>query len=204
MADYTKDLSFHAGLGAEFPGFSASASIDYSSSQKENLANSFTRISYIVNLFTISLPPLAQTRSLLKTSFIKDLEEREPIDFYREYGTHLLRSLVIGGRAAFLASTDTLSYSSTTSLSTAAKISASYGVSSGSVELTASEKEAMNSFNESSEIKVSTSEYMNALNTLDRKYMLMSCSEGGHPRYGNENFLGSVQDWVDSVFDYPE
>jgi hypothetical protein len=158
MKDYTKDLSFHAGLEADFPGFSASASADYSSSQKENLSNAFTRIAYIVNMFTISLPPVAQVQSHLKPRFVKDLKEKDPIDLYKEYGTHLLRSLVVGGRAAFLASTSTLSYSSTMSLSAAAKISARYGVASGSIELTASEKEAKNSFEDSSEIKIVTSE----------------------------------------------
>jgi hypothetical protein len=160
MTEYTKNLSFHAGLEANFPGFSASASADYSSFQKENLSNAFTRIAYIVNLFTISLPPVNQVRPPLKTWFVNDLKDKDPIELYKEYGTHLLRSLVIGGRAEFLASTDTLSYSSETSLSAAAKLSASYGVASGSIDLTASEEEAMKSFNESSKIKVITGECM--------------------------------------------
>jgi hypothetical protein len=93
----------------------------------------------------------------LKSWFVDDLNKMDPIEFYREYGTHLLRSLVIGGRALFLYSTDTRSYSSEMSLEAAAKISASYLVASGSIELTAKQRQAMESFNESSETAVVTS-----------------------------------------------
>jgi hypothetical protein len=80
------------------------------------------------------------------------------MEFYRAYGTHLLKLLVVGGRALFLNSTDTRSYSSEMSVEAAAKISASYLVGSGSMELTAKQRAAMDSFNESSETAVSTSE----------------------------------------------
>ncbi len=81
----------------------------------------------------------------------------DPIEFYKEYGTHLLRSLTVGGRALFLNSTDTRKYSSELSIEAAAKISASYLVASGSVELSAAQKQAMNSLNESSNTSVATS-----------------------------------------------
>jgi hypothetical protein len=84
----------------------------------------------------------------------------DPIEFYREYSTHLLRSLVIGGRALFLYSTDLRSYSSEISIEAAAKISASYAIASGSIELSAKQKEAMQSFNESSQTAVDTSEWI--------------------------------------------
>jgi hypothetical protein len=88
---------------------------------------------------------------------VTDLDTMDPMEFYRTYGTHLLQSLIVGGRALFLNSTDTQSYSSEMSVEAAAKISASYLVASGSMELTAKQREAMNSFNESSETAVATS-----------------------------------------------
>jgi hypothetical protein len=148
----------HAGFEASFPGFSASASADYSESQRESLSNAFTRITYSVTHYDLSLPSTAYTRTLLKSWFVTDLDTMDPMEFYRTYGTHLLRSLVVGGRALFLNSTDTQSYSSEMSVEAAAKISASYLVASGSMELTAKQREAMNSFNESSETAVATSE----------------------------------------------
>ena len=156
-SDYTKSLSTHAGFEASFPGFSASASADYSESQRETLSNSFTRITFAVTHYNLSLPPTSQIKKLLKPWFVDDLDTMNPIDFYREYGTHLLRSLTVGGRALFLNSTDTRKYSSDISIEAAAKISASYLVASGSMELSAAQKQAMESFNESSDTSVATS-----------------------------------------------
>ncbi|KAF9030960.1 hypothetical protein BDZ89DRAFT_1132088 [Hymenopellis radicata] len=184
MSEYTQSLSFHAGFEASFPGFSASASADYSESQRENLSNAFTRVTYAVTHYNLSLPPTSYIKSYLKPWFVDDLDNKDPIEFFREYGTHLLRSLVVGGRALFLYSTDTRSYSSELSLEAAAKISASYLVASGSIELTAKQREAMESFNESSETAVVT--------------------KGGDPRYGNEDFLKNVEAWAASIVDYPE
>lgn len=156
-SEYTKSLSAHAGFETSFPGFSASASADYSESQRENLSNAFTRIALNVTHYNLSLPPTGQTRNLLKAWFVNDLDTMDPIQLYREYGTHLLRSLTIGGRALFLYSTDTRSYSSDMSLEAAAKLSASYLVASGNIDMSAKQKEATESFNESSQTAVATS-----------------------------------------------
>jgi hypothetical protein len=155
--EYTKSLSVHAGFEASFPGFSASASADYSESQRTNLSNAFTRVTFAVTHYNLSLPPTGQIRNYLKPWFVDDLDNMDPIQLYREYGTHLLRSLTVGGRALFLYSTDTRSYQSELSLEAAAKISASYLVASGSIELSTKQKQAMQSFNESSETAVVTS-----------------------------------------------
>ena len=156
-SEYTKSLSVHAGFEASFPGFSASASAGYSESQRESLSNSFTRITFAVTHYNLSLPPTSQIRGLLKPWFVNDLDTMDPITFYKEYGTHLLRSLTVGGRALFLNSTDTRKYSSELSIEAAAKISASYAVASGSIDLSASQKQAMESFNQSSSTSVATS-----------------------------------------------
>lgn len=156
-SEYSKSLSVSAGFEADFPGFSASASADYSESQRENLSNSFTRVTYSVTHYNLSLPPASQIRHNLKAWFAEDLNNMEPLEFYKTYGTHLLRSLTMGGRALFLTSTDSRSYSSEMSLEAAAKVSASYAVASGKVELSTKQKKAMESFNESSETAIVTS-----------------------------------------------
>lgn len=160
MTEYSESLSVHAGFEASFPGFSSSASTDYNESQRENLSNSFTRITYLVTQYNLSLPPVSIVQQYLKSWFADDLENRDPIEFYREYGTHMLRSLTIGGRAMFLTSTDSRSYSSSMSIEAAARISASYLVASGSIELSTEQKKAMDSFNESSQTAVVTREYV--------------------------------------------
>ncbi|KAI0341931.1 hypothetical protein BDW22DRAFT_219508 [Trametopsis cervina] len=184
VEEYTQSLSINAGFDAKFPGFSASASSDYSESQRENLSHSFTRIAYAVTHYNLSLPPVSQIRATLKSWFQEDVDTMDPIEFFNEYGTHFLRSLTIGGRALFLSATDSRTYSSSYSIEAAAKISASYSVASGGIELSTEQKQAMNSFNESS------------TNTVVTK--------GGDPRYGNENFLHNVEAWAASIVDYPE
>ena len=159
VTEYSESLSVHAGMEANFPGFSASASTDYSESQRETLSNSFTRITYLVTQYNLSLPPVAVVQQYLKSWFVNDLENRDPIDFYREYGTHILRSLTIGGRAMFLTATDTRNYSSSMSIEAAARIAASYLVASGSIELSTSQKQAMDSFNEASQTAVVTRKF---------------------------------------------
>ncbi|KAI0689989.1 hypothetical protein BC835DRAFT_1521807, partial [Cytidiella melzeri] len=148
--EYMESLSVNAGFEASYRGFSASAEVDYTESQRASLSHAFTRITYAVTHYNISLPTTQHIKPYLKTDFVSDLDTMDPIELYRAYGTHLLCSLTVGGRAVFLASTDTRSYSSDMSLAAAAKISASYLVASGDIHLSTEQKKAMDSFNESS------------------------------------------------------
>ncbi|KAI0086753.1 hypothetical protein BDY19DRAFT_958469 [Irpex rosettiformis] len=183
-SEYANSLSIQAGFEASFPGFSASASADYTDAQRDNLSHAFSRITYEVTHYTLSLPPVSQTQRLLKAWFAEDLEKRDPIEFFKEYGTHLLSSATIGGRALFLTTTDTRTYSAELSIEAAAKISASYSVASGGIELSTKAEQARKSFNESSEIAIVT--------------------KGGDPRYGNQNFLDNVEAWAASILNFPE
>ena len=172
-SEYTNSLSIHAGFDASFPGFSSSVSADYRESQRRNLSNSFTRIAFNVTHYNLSLPPISQIPRLLKPWFIDELNNRDPIAFFREYGTHILSSVAIGGQALFLYSTDTRTYTAQMSIEAAAKISASYCVASGKMSLTAPQKKAMDSLNESSETTVVTSKCrfrtsrLSHINTID-------------------------------------
>ena len=125
-------------------------------SQRESLSNAFTRIAYNVTHYNLSLPPTHQVKGLLKPWFVSDLDTMDPIELYRTYGTHLLQSMTIGGHALFLYSTDTRAYEAELSIEAAARVSASYLVSSGKIELSAAQKKAMQSFNESSQTTVAT------------------------------------------------
>lgn len=83
----------------------------------------------------------------------------DPAKLYDEYGTHLLVSVTVGGRALFLTSTDTRTYSSEVSIEAAAKASATYLIASVSGEVSVENKEKTKSFNESSETVIYTSEF---------------------------------------------
>ncbi|KAI0685506.1 hypothetical protein BC835DRAFT_1421150 [Cytidiella melzeri] len=182
--EYIEELSFHAGFKVGFPGFSSSASVDFSKSEMQSLSNAFTRVTHEVTHYSLSLSPPSEIIPLLRPSFVDALDNMDPSELYDTYGTHILSSILMGGRALFLTATDTRSYSSEISFSASAQISASYKLAVGTLELSAKARAAMNSFNDSSEFSITT--------------------RGGDPRYGNLDFLRNVEDWAASVIEYPE
>jgi hypothetical protein len=119
----------------------------------------FTRVTYSFTHYNLSLPTTSRIKALLKPWFTDDLDNMDLVELYREYDTHLLRSLTVGRCALFLYTTGTRSYLSEISLEAAANISASYAIASGFTELSVSQKTAMESFNQSSETSTSTSKF---------------------------------------------
>ncbi|KAI0683623.1 hypothetical protein BC835DRAFT_1423177 [Cytidiella melzeri] len=182
--EYMQELSIHAGFDVKVPGFSASTSVDFSKSELQNLSHAFARVTSEVTHYNLTLHQPQEIIPLLKPWFVDVLENMEPFELYDMYGTHLLSSLIIGGRALFLTATDTRSYSSELSFSFAAERSASFKLAEGNMSMSAEERAAMDSFNESSECWVTT--------------------KGGNPRYCNESFLTNVEAWKASVIEYPE
>ena len=83
VTDYTRSLSDHVGCDASYLRFSASASANYSESQRENLSPTFTRIMYVVTEYNLSLPPLSQLPGLLKSWSVEDLDTMHPIQLYK-------------------------------------------------------------------------------------------------------------------------
>jgi hypothetical protein len=167
VLEYSESLSVSASVSAEFPGFSGSAKADFNSSERSNLANSFTRISYNVTHYILSVN-VDEIRRIMLPEFAVKLNAAadhaskgsmtQAFALFDEYGTHLLRSVIVGGRAAFTSSTDSRKYSSEMSIEAAAKVSASYLIAKGEIELSTAQKQAMDSFNESSRYSVHTGE----------------------------------------------
>ncbi|OBZ73729.1 hypothetical protein A0H81_06231 [Grifola frondosa] len=180
--DYTKSLSSRTELGASYPFFSGSVSVDYSSEETSNVANSFTRVMHNVNLYTLSLPLPDRLRSLLSPWFQKDLDEKDPAALFDQYGTHLVNSLTAGGRASFTYATDSRKYSSSESVEVAAQLTVKFLMGQLSAEEQVKYKETISSFQTSSKHKILT--------------------QGGAPQYGNDSFLSHISDWARSVEDY--
>ncbi|KAK0481282.1 MAC/Perforin domain-containing protein [Armillaria novae-zelandiae] len=181
--EYSRALSSHTELGAEWPFFSGSVSVDFSQSETNNLANAFTRVTNEVTLYTLSLPPPLELQMYLRPAFVKILDSADPQLIYEQYGTHLVSNMIIGGRASFTCTTNTTQYSASDSIEVAAQVSvkAFMGTLSASEQL--KYQETINSFQESSTYRVLT--------------------EGGDSKYGNQNFLTNIDAWSDSVEDYP-
>lgn len=159
-SDYAKDLALHAGLEGDYSFFSGSASADYSKEEKNSLSNIYTRITYLVTHYILTLPPLLETRALLRDSFKTILESGDPAELYKEYGTHLVKSVTIGGRAAFTSSTDTRKYSSDVSIEVAAQMAAKFAIASLKADMSAKDKKTAESFNSASRTKVHTGRHI--------------------------------------------
>ncbi|KAK0214481.1 MAC/Perforin domain-containing protein [Armillaria fumosa] len=181
--DYSRALSSRTELGAEWPFFSGSVSVDFNQSETKNLANAFTRVTNEVALYTLSLPPPPELQTYLRPAFVKMLNNDDPQLIYEQYGTHLVSNMIIGGRASFTCTTNTTQYSASDSIEVAAQVSAKalMGTLSASEQL--KYQETINSFQESSTYRVLT--------------------EGGDSKYGNQDFLDNIDAWSDSVKDYP-
>jgi hypothetical protein len=167
VLEYSESLSVSASVSAEFPGFSGSATADFNTSERSNLANFFTRISYNITHYILSVN-IDEIRAIMLPAFTAKLNAAaehaskgsmtQAFALFDEYGTHLLRSVIAGGRGAFTSSTDSRKYSSEMSIEAAAKISASYLVAKGEASLSVAERQAMDSFNESSKSSTHTGE----------------------------------------------
>lgn len=152
-------MAIHTSLEGDYAFFSGSVSTDYSKDEQGSLCYVYTRITYLVTQYNITLPPVADTRELLRDDFKTALETTDPIKLYTEYGTHLVRSIVVGGRAAFTSSTDTREYSSSESIEVAAKMALKFSVASMKSEMSTKDQETAKTFTSASQTKVTTSKF---------------------------------------------
>jgi hypothetical protein len=147
--EYSESLSVSASDSAQFPENSSSAKEDFSTSEHSNLANSFTCISYNVTRYILSID-LDDICAMMLSGFATKLNATaehtykgsmtQAFALFDDYRTHLLRSVIIGGRAAFTSSTDSRRYSYETPIEAAAKISTLYLVAKGRMGLTVAQR----------------------------------------------------------------
>lgn len=135
-------------------------SADYSKEEQNSLSNVYTRVTYLVTHYNLGLPPVVEARQLLRDGFKTVLETGDPDELYKEYGTHLVRSITIGGRAAFTSSTDTQKYSSKVSIEVATKVATKFAIASLKAEMSAKDQETAESFNSASRTKVHTGRHI--------------------------------------------
>ncbi|KAK0502053.1 hypothetical protein EDD18DRAFT_1426639 [Armillaria luteobubalina] len=110
-------------LGAEWPFFSRSVSVDFSQSERNNLVNAFTRVTNEVSLYTLSLPPLPKLQKYLHPAFVQILDSTDPQLISKQYGTHLVSNMIIGGCASFTCTTNVMQYSASNSIKVAVQVS---------------------------------------------------------------------------------
>jgi hypothetical protein len=102
---------------------------------------------------------------------------------YKQYGTHIVNSLAVGGRGSFTHATDTRKFASETSIETAARMS--YKAIAGSI---------------SGDEQV---KYKRAIEVFRSCSSTTVITKGGNPSYADEKFPEHLKEWTDSVIDCP-
>lgn len=165
-SDYSHSLAIHTGLEGDYPFFSGSVLAGYSKEEQQSLCYVYTRITYLVTHYSISLPPPLATRELIRDDFKTILDAADPTELYEEYGTHLVQSIVLGGRAVFTSSTDIRKYSSSESIEGAAKMALKFSVPSMNADMSTKDQNTAKSFNSASQTKVTTCRHTSFLNVI--------------------------------------
>jgi MAC/Perforin domain-containing protein len=179
--DYLANLTAKAGIEGKYKLFTGSFETDFSEESAQNIANAFTRISCLVKSYVLKLPTIhdyEKLREVLDEDFVKDVNTADPARFFQDYGTHMIGSILVGGRASFLYTTDSSTFKHSKSIEVTAKMSSECMMGNTDTQY----KEAKEAMLKSSEYQVAT--------------------VGGDPRYGNQELLQNVQQWEGSVKDY--
>lgn len=99
--EYNSQLNVKASLGGSYGAFSGSIEASYSGSSTSRFENVYAEHGHVYSGITVRVPhnSASTLRSYLKPAVKKRLEELEPDEVIRQYGTHLVAAVVIGGKA---------------------------------------------------------------------------------------------------------
>lgn len=181
MTNYLQNLTASAGITGNYLLFTSSFSADFELESAKNIANAFTRISSLVKYYTLKLPTLfdfKKLREVLDDDFIEYVNTGDAAQFFKDYGTHMIGSILVGGRASFLYTTDSRKYTDSSSIGVTAEMSSQYLMGKTDDKY----KKAHEEMTKSSGYTVTT--------------------VGGDPQYGNTQLLTNVQQWEASVKDF--
>jgi len=180
---YTQSLNSKTSLSGSYSFFSGSLSVDFNSNTTSNSNYAYTRTQQDVSLYTLVLPAISTLKTRLTESAKNDIATLDPTRLFDSYGTHFLNKLVAGGRAVYASSTSKLSFESSYSIEVVAN--AAYQSLTGTISAENKTKYAsdISNFNSSSNTTVTT--------------------RGGDTKYGGDQLPTHLQDWANSVAQYP-
>jgi MAC/Perforin domain len=99
-------LTVEAGLKGSYGDFSGSVSSKFGSVEKRTEKRHLQKISFTVSGYSHSIKATrASLKTLLNEGFRGALATMTPGDLFREYGTHLINKIIMGGRAEFFCQT---------------------------------------------------------------------------------------------------
>lgn len=151
VEDYLSKLSGSVEIGAKYAGFEGSVKSEFSETSSYSRYNSYTRLQYYTSFWRLTLEETTgNARSFLK-DFVRDqIDNLEPMELYRKFGTHYVNDITVGGRCITSAVTNRLKCSDQTSFGVLLKAKFDALVASGSASTNVTNKEDLEKFNENS------------------------------------------------------
>lgn len=151
---YSKNLATSVGVSGGVPLFSGSAKVNFSSSSISESNRWFATLMYEIPQYGVYIDDLGTSyRNYLNKDFDfnKALNSGDPEKLFNKYGTHVLRSIRMGGRLEYSSSISSKYQASSSSFEADVKASFNTGFVNTSVQVAHSNKQASSSFREHNE-----------------------------------------------------
>ncbi|MDA8233414.1 MAG: S-layer homology domain-containing protein [Clostridia bacterium] len=154
-SSYSQQLATRVGASGNYLFFSGSVSTNFSSSTLTEKNRSYATLIYEALKYRLYLDNQnLNLMDYMTTSFKNDIDKMDPVKLFETYGTHILKSLHMGGRLEYSASANSTYYKTESSLEVDTKAAFNTLFASAGVSVSSSKKEASSSFYSNSERNV--------------------------------------------------
>lgn len=152
---YSESLSTSIKTGGKYLCFGGSVSAKFSSKHLQEKNRSFATLMYRAPKYDLYIDDLSiNLKNYLTDSFKKNLASMEPQQLFELYGTHMLRSVIMGGRVEYNATTDSQYQSDSSSMETDVKASFNAIFASANIGVQTSKTQASTSYHNHSETNI--------------------------------------------------
>ncbi|MGI6751131.1 MAG: S-layer homology domain-containing protein [Anaerovoracaceae bacterium] len=152
---YSESLSTSVKTGGKYLCFGGSVSAKFSSTHLQEKNRSFATLMYRAPKYDLYIDDLSiNLKNYLTDSFKKNIETMDAKQLFDLYGTHMLRSVIMGGRVEYNATTDSQYQSKSNNMELDVKASFNAIFASANIGVEASQSQASTSYREHSDTNI--------------------------------------------------
>ena len=201
VEEYLHNFSSRTNVSGSYGFFSGSLSVNYEKSQYSSLTNSFATVQSLINKQLFQIKKEYNTEDLkeyLLDKFEEDINDPNlsSDDIFSTYGTHCMRSIIVGGRLDFSVTANQKYVQTGYTIGAHARAAFKSMFGSASIESDLENSEEQSTFNSHMEKKLEvyggSSQYgQNIINDEDYTAWISSISEENHVfcEYGDDPFI---------------
>jgi hypothetical protein len=176
--DYQADRALKAGLEGDYGFFSGSLDAEFTSAERRCTTYCFVSQTERFYKYLLSLPPGDAVLDRVLPDVRDDLDGMPAERLFEKYGTHYLRSLIIGATSIYSSAVNTFKYTSTIEAKLALELQYK-ALTSSLVKLSAEQAKAVSELASSSHLEIFV--------------------QGGRAERAHAILDGSYQPWIDSI-----